>query len=331
RNIKPGDVISAPILYDSYLAQHKEPGYESPARRSSVLEMIRHDLFRAHNSLSEAGFVRELPEKGPNNERQFVEVVYEVKNTEGLVKDIVDFTARYAPLYGPGSGREKEILAPGSATVEDIYKTVALLSDNKIEILIPCSVGLTDTVKNTLSKIRQNKGEKSVVCRLFDSEDHLRDMLSIKPKDGVKRIIISDNIATKMAINNLVKIDAKLFIGVRLLSVVLPENYNNLNRQDQGVYQADIITRAILVRLLERNGNPFVRSLFKRLIEERIESNIIENADAFIDNLIESENEAQDSEAVLKRIHYCLSIMINLVAKIGEQLIILRHFVWTAA
>jgi len=251
--------------------------------------------------------------------------------SQDLGKDIIDFTAKYAPEYGPGSEKEKSLPAPGSTTLGDIYRSIALLSDNRIEILIPGSIGLTETVQNTLSKIRQNKGEKSVVCRLFNDEEHLGKMLSVKPEDGVKRIVISSSPATKIAINNIATSNAKLFADVRLLSVVLPKDYDELNKQSQGVYQADIITRAILIRLLEKNGNPFVRALLKSLIERRIEGDNAADADKFIDNLIESEGEAQNPEAVLERVRYCLDKMVNLVEKIGEQLIILRHFIWTAA
>jgi enamine deaminase RidA (YjgF/YER057c/UK114 family)/tRNA A-37 threonylcarbamoyl transferase component Bud32 len=253
------------------------------------------------------------------------------KSAKSLVQSIADYTINYAPAAGPGSEKEREILAPGSSAVENIYKSIGLLSENKIEIFVPSSVGITETVQNTLSKIRQNKGKRSVVCRMFDSEKRLKEMLATKAEDGVKRIVVSDNIATKKAINNLVEADPRIFTGVRLLSIVLPEGYGELNRQFQSVYQADIITRAILVRLLEKDGNPFVRSLLKSLIDDRIEGEMVPDADAFIDNLIESENEARDPEAVLKRIRYCLDTMVNLVEKIGEQLIILRHFVWTAA
>jgi len=453
--INLGDVITAPKLYDLYAAHYDEFGFEAPAKRDSALRTIERDLFEDNDSIFAVRIVRELLEKGPNGERQFVEVTPAERNkpfspgvaaelatatadkndiaaiegrireaarkrewsvvrsgieelaslagkgampiimetiepaaknnvfittqflakelflladakedvlaiekainilrkynmtasimalsrkrrelndknidvSQDLEKDIIDFTVKYAPGYGPGSEKEKNILAPGATTLEDIYKSIALLSDNKIEILIPGSIGLTETVQNTLSKIRQNKGEKSVICRLFNGEEHLKDMLSAKPESGVRRIVISDSSATKTAINNVAESDARLFRGVRLLSVALPEDYNDLSKQSQGVYQADIITRAVLVRLLEKNGNPFVRSLLKNMITERITV----NPDAFIDNLIESENEAQDPTVVLKRIQYCLNTMVNLVEKIGEQLVILRSFVWTAA
>ena len=47
-----------------------------------------------------------------------------------------------------------------------------------------------------------------------------------------------------------------------------------------------------------------------------------------VGNLIK---ESHDLNAVLTRVFSCLAVPVNLVAKIGEQLIILRHFVWTAA
>lgn len=80
RYIKLSEVITAPKLYDLYAAHYKEFGFEAPAKRESALRTIERDLFDADNSIFAAGIIRELPEKGPNGERQFVEFVHAAKD-----------------------------------------------------------------------------------------------------------------------------------------------------------------------------------------------------------------------------------------------------------
>jgi hypothetical protein len=48
-----------------------------------------------------------------------------------------------------------------------------------------------------------------------------------------------------------------------------------------------------------------------------------------MNRMIGDENETPDK--ALARVTYMFNRVVSLVAKIGEQLVILRHFVWTAA
>jgi len=237
------------------------------------------------------------------------------------VDNIIAFTAKYAPLYGPGSERENAVL---NANSENIYKTIELLKANKIEIFLPGTVGVNDTVNNTLAKIRQKYGEDAVVCRQFIDSTHLQDLLSRPAQDGTQRVVVLDNNddAAKRLAANL----PSLFVNVRMWSVALPDGYAGLSKAEKSVYQADIVVRAMVTGLLKKDGNPFVAGLFKAMFKNRIPGGDIEG---FMNRLIADPNETVDMAR--SRITYMLTRVVSLVEKIGEQLVILKHLVWSAA
>jgi len=210
------------------------------------------------------------------------------------------------------------------------------MPENKMEIFLPQSIGLNEDVKGTVSKIQRKRGNGLVVHPPFSDADHLIKLLneSIELDPNVKRIVISES-GIAEAIGSVVSKNPDKFVNVRLLNITLSKNYPGLDKtgrrlnedekDEQSVVQADIITRAILARLMEKDSNPFVRNLLKAMLKNRVEGKV----DDFIDSLIESENE--DGAKAKDRILNCLKNAVSLVEKIGEQLVILKSFVWTAA
>jgi hypothetical protein len=245
-----------------------------------------------------------------------------------LVSNIADFTVKYAPDYRPGSENEKKILAPNSPTLENIHKLIGILPNIKVRVLVSSSVGLDETVRRTLAKIRQERGKDSLYSDVFDQSNLGILLAACQKEDGVKTIIVSDA-SSAGYIEALVKVQPQLFKGVRSFNAVLPQDYSGFRREEKRVYQADVVFKAMVARLADKNGNPFVLDLLKELLDRRLDKGVtFEN---FIDGITESDNEAVDMGKIVARITNCLKMNVSLVEKIGEQLIILRHFIWTAA
>jgi len=265
------------------------------------------------------------------------------KVTDLLPEEELKIVRKLIELIGLGTGPEAEnlekpILAIDSKTLENLYKTVGLLSPkNKIEVLHhQTSLNMTEPVRATISRFnrKRDESEDSVKCTPFLFKEGLLEQLpEAGVDDGVKRVIVVSDVESEKAVNEILKECPERLKNVRIFKVELPYNYDKMQTNDRSVCQMDVIVRALLVRMLEKDGNLFVRATLKVMLERgRVmlaEGRSKGNIDMYIDGLIDAENETP--EGARNRILGNLGYIVSLAEKIYEQIIILRDFVWCAA
>jgi len=208
--------------------------------------------------------------------------------------------------------------------MENIYKTIELLHNSQIEIFVPQRHKLTDSMKKALSDIRKRKGEDVIKCREYNGAQRLAALLASPTSKNVKRIVIADN-RDYSQIRGLVDTQPEIFMGVRLMNAILPDDYENLEDVERTLYQAKMINIAILERLFEKNETPMVEALLRNMLK-----GCVEGIDDYIANIAESDGEAKDPNRIKMRILFCLSKAVSFVEKIGQEIRLMKAF-WTAA
>lgn len=292
------------------------------------------EVMRDHSSgfrLTERTLVVTYDEGGKT-----VEVVYDLA-TGAIINDgrllaeeriVSDLILHIGKGYGPGSEDLAKPMITDARVLEDLYKTLALLSnDSGIEVLLhQKSIKMTEPVKTTLVRVRANKGENSLRCAQFLGKDGLLRQLSEQGRDpGKKRILVVSDKETEDAVHEILNERPELLKDVRVINVGLPGDYDAMGTNDKSVCQMDVIVRAVLARIVEKSGTIFARSTLARMLEGRIQVDV----DTYIDDLISAADETPG--AVKDRILKNLGVLVSLVEKIGVQMIILRDFVLCAA
>ncbi|MCX5680335.1 MAG: hypothetical protein NTZ95_06795, partial [Candidatus Omnitrophica bacterium] len=342
RNIKPGDVISAPILYDFYLAQYKKLRFEAPAKRDSALRTIERDLFGAINSLLAMRFIRELPGKGPNGERQFVEVTYDtraartnVAQVGTPVKSILEVIDEYgAPISrenGPG------VLMPSPTEIASFYPAISMLESERVEVYLPKNISdsltrsVTEEIRRINIVIRERIREHTARTDNIDdpikvvpyNSSNLESCLGRKG-DGVRRIFVND-ISMTADFRRLTDSEGGLDLlrGARIFTAAVPAGRGETEKT---VNQAWLIKVAILVSLLDESNIVTIGATLRAELEGRG----IDDPVKFVLNLSKVEDSSISRERVRDRINYFLGNIVVLSTFIGEQLRILKAF-WIAA
>ena len=242
-----------------------------------------------------------------------------------LITVIDEFTAPVAYEKGPG------VVKMAESELENIYKSINLLHQDRIEIFVHKGIGLSETMKKAIIDINLNRkkadkdAEDVVICRPpYENEEHLAKMLSVAPQPGVKRIVV-----TAKGLCDAEKLLAMKdsFKDTRLLNVALPDNYSEMKPGDKTFYQAWMLKVAILGRMVERDSGISLRTALVNMLEGSIEGDVNE----FIDNLAKPESEWKSPG---ERIGWFLGKMVRLSRKIAEEYELLKlrmKAFWTAA
>ncbi len=252
---------------------------------------------------------------------------------------VTEFTV-FLEMEGPGS--EKTVIE--EPLLEDqrsrIWEAVNLLHDTQIEVFIPQSITLTDSIKKALTKL-ESRGVPLKVTRYGnvgsygkEGEWLLAGLLEENP--GAQRIIITDkrvNERLNFLINEHDPRLAKRFKGIRILSV--EELSGRKSREKESMFQSRLLMMAILGRLA---GDKTAREIeAKNLLREMLEDSFISPSVNLFQFMYMLTSDAQDddyqgSRQIRERVSYFISPerTISLIKKLETELRIVKEF-WTYA
>jgi hypothetical protein len=237
---------------------------------------------------------------------------------------ISTYVARTGITEGPGSE------ALHAAEAENIYKTIDLLKESSIEIFVPQQLRLTEAMTKAIKDLGKREGRTPVVCKRYANMANLAVML--EAKTDAKRIIITEFL-DRIEQADLIKLASQkpeLVRPVRFLNIQVPSNYDRLDSAGKTIYQAKIISIAILARLFERGSTPTIEALLRTLMKGTLGGDDKE-LDAFLDVLGNPDDGAGLShDALVQRILFLLGKTVRIVEKIGEEIRLMKNF-WIAA
>ena len=244
------------------------------------------------------------------------------------LKDLNTAIGTYAVSIGLTEGPGSEALQASEA--ENIYKTINILKESRIEVLIPQDLHLTEAMSRAIKDLGKRGGSTPVVCRRYSNLPNLTTML--KAKTDAKRIIITklQNEYDQAEMMSLVNKNPELVRPVRFLNIATPANYTKMDDTEKTIYQAKIMSIAILARLFERGNTPMVEALLRTMMRGTLgaEDN---DMDAFLNELGNPDDGAGLSrDALAKRILFLLGKTVRVVEKIGEEIRLMKNF-WIAA
>ena len=247
--------------------------------------------------------------------------------SQELVDVISEFTVKLGLEIGPGTFTEEERVG-WEAVLKNIWQSADLLDSNRIEIIIPQQMKLTDSVRKALDDIRKRRGSDSVKCREYSDKEHLGALLKTPKLEGVKRIVISERTIADINIKGLAESDPDIFIGVRLVNAALPADYNKMDAGERSIHQSKLLMLAIIARLYEGDNTSATGVILHTMLKDMLDSDtdIVE----FMANIVESRDESTDPAKAKDRIIYCLGKIVSLVEKIGTEIRLMKEF-WTAA
>lgn len=251
------------------------------------------------------------------------------------VTTICEYKVDIYPDKGPGA------VVLSISEQEDIYKSISLLDDNQIEILIPQSIGISDMVKRAIMVAnnrhrnearKKSETEKDVISyRIYSDEKNLKDMIKIGPEKDIKRIIIiNKQFKDEGAMDEYIKLlgeDIAVLQDTRLLNVLLPQGYNEMNPKDMAFHQFRIMMIAILALLVEKD-NEISKITLAAMLEGYLMNG---NTQEFVEALTQSEK-AWISSA--DRIKYFLSRTVSLLPELIKEFELLKlrmKTFWVAA
>ena len=241
-----------------------------------------------------------------------------------FVKLISEYIVRLGLEKGPG------IEALSTVELENLYKTVNLLSEVHVELFIPQQVKLTENMQTAIKDMGKKEGGSYIICRQYSDLQNLTKLLESPPTG--KRIVITD-IAEEKDQDEMARLVAKhpeSFRVTRLLNIMLPVNYSNMDNIEKTVYQAKIVTIAILARLFEKNKTPMVEMLLRYMIKGCLDVDD-KGMNEYFDELGNpNDGQGLSREALIKRILFLIGKTIKVVERIGEEIRLMKAF-WTAA
>ncbi|KJJ84130.1 Nicotinate phosphoribosyltransferase [Candidatus Omnitrophus magneticus] len=185
-----------------------------------------------------------------------------------------------------------------------ILETVNLFHSQRIEILLPQSMELTEPIKDSIERIKKINGNNNFSCKPY-TERNLKIYLETKEK-GVKRIIVTTNEFSQY-IKNILNENPLLFQDERILNINLPAKYFDENEKTQ--YQARTIITAILARLFEKDASQSVEMFLKYMLLNAWNGNQ-EEVKKFMNNLGVTEQTASN-EQIAKRVLYFLDKVVR--------------------
>lgn len=244
------------------------------------------------------------------------------------LKDLSIALGTYVANIGLHEGPGADTL--NAAEAENIYKAINILKESRIEILVPQDLRLTEAMSRAIKDLGKRDGSTPVVCRRYANVANLAKMLEA-PTDA-KRIIITEfrDRYEQTDMMNLVDRNPELVRPVRFLNIATPLNYAKMDDTDKTIYQAKIISIAILARLFEKGNTPIVEALLRTMMKGTLGADD-KDMDAFLDVLGNPDDGAALShEALVQRILFLLGKTVRIVEKIGEEIRLMKNF-WIAA
>lgn len=244
------------------------------------------------------------------------------------LRDLNMAIGTYAANIGIHEGPGSETL--NAAEAENIYKAINILKENRIEIFVPQDLRLTEAMSRAIKDLGKRDGSTPVVCRRYANVANLAKMLEV-PTDA-KRIIITEfrDRYEQTDMMNLVNRNPELVRPIRFLNIATPLNYAKMDDTDKTIYQAKIISIAILARLFEKGNTPIVEALLRTMMKGTLGTDD-KDMDAFLDVLGNPDDGAGLSrEALVQRILFLLGKTVRIVEKIGEEIRLMKNF-WIAA
>ena len=215
------------------------------------------------------------------------------------------------------------------AVTRNIWKAVNLLEQRTVEVYLPGTLIVDETIERALRGI--NRERDKIVVRRYDDSNLVTVLSNRSP--GAESIIVSTSEAASAGIWAALteEENAAHFRGVRLINVRMPETY--LSQEQRTAYQARMLTMAVLARLLRtgEDATPIVEALLREMLENNIDLSSAE-LDAFIDKLGAPDSADVDASSIIARISYFLDAKkaVKLIESLKEQWLITREF-WTFA
>lgn len=200
-----------------------------------------------------------------------------------------------------------------------IWQTVSLFRKERIEILLPQSMKLTDDVRQLIERIKTINGDGAFSCRAYN-EGSLEILLRDK-QENLKRIIVTTDEFTA-CIGKIIDKNPLLFRDERILNVNLPGTYRN--EREKTEYQTRTITIAIFARLFEKGEGSPVETILKNILLNYFSDNVDE-VNEFINNMGSSEDTAQ-SEDIRNRVLYFLGKIVRFSEALEIEQKYMREF-----
>ncbi len=214
--------------------------------------------------------------------------------------------------------------------LENIYKTVGLLENSQIEIFVPQQLKLTEDMQKAIKEIGKREGKTPVFCRQYSSLQNLAKML--ESKSAAKRIVIT-NITDQRSQDEMiyfVQEYPEFLRFARMLNVATPTNYQNMDNLEKTVYQAKIVTIAILARLFEKDSTPMVESLLRYMVKGCLDVDD-KGMETFMSELGRpGDGAGLKRQELVDRILFLLGKTVKLIEKIGQEIQLMKNF-WVAA
>ncbi|MFH1190519.1 MAG: hypothetical protein V1682_07535 [Candidatus Omnitrophota bacterium] len=241
-----------------------------------------------------------------------------------FIQLVSEYIVRLGLEEGPGTE------ALSTTELENIYKTIALLREDNIEIFIPQQVRLTEDMQKAIKDIGKREGNNRVTCRQYSDLQNLAKLLRSQPVG--KRIVITDITEDegREEMAQLVKERPESFTATRLLNIALPAGYPEMDNIERTVYQAKIVTIAILARLFEKDKTPMVEMLLKYMLKGCLDLDDSELKEYLNELGKPDDGQGLSREALVKRILFLIGKTIKVAERIGEEIRLMKVF-WMAA
>ena len=249
--------------------------------------------------------------------------------------DLNDAFSKYSVFIdkekGPGSSIE-----PSVNEISAFYPVFEMLNGSRVEIYLEhgTSGALTAAVTEEIRKLNQRiksrkegRTDDAINIIAYDGKNLETLLKRAGNNDGVRRIFVN-NSKMNEAFESLIKTNAELLKGNRLITAELPDAKDGVSKS---VHQAWLIKFALLSALVEQENMSTVGAALEQELElsETAAGDGI-NTNEFIGRLTESGKPDEGIDAIKGRAEYFLGNVVRLSQLIATQLRILKAF-WTAA
>lgn len=200
-----------------------------------------------------------------------------------------------------------------------VWQTVSLFRSQKIEILLPQSIELTDDVRQLIERIKKINGDDAFSYRSYN-ESNLEIFLRNK-QQNVKRIIVATNEFSGL-IENICAENPLLFRDERILNINLPSAYRDDKEKTE--FQTRAVTIAIFARLFEKGENSPIEMLLTNMLFNYLPGGSGE-AEEFMGNMGSPEGTASP-EQIRERVLYFLGKIIRFSEMLEKEQKYMREF-----
>jgi glutamyl-tRNA reductase len=130
-------------------------------------------------------------------------------------------------------------------------------------------------------------------------------------------------------VRKLAESSPSLFRDVRLLNIILPDNYQDMPKRDKTIHQSRIIMLAILARFFEKDEKDKARIVLTDMLKDHLGLQG-EELEKFIDELGKSEGETATLDEIKKRIIYFLDTPVSLIKDLEKEIEFMKKFWYSA-